>query len=158
MHTVPHDDPDDFADRDSPADLDDFERADPFGHAVIILAVRRRHIARVLVGQWLWSEGWLREVATPDVRAAHEAAIDLGLAHLRRYREVPELLDHLWNDPQCVAPRPGATPRLVEPPWIAEACRLHGGEHRLSTMTIEAIAYGRRLAELVREHLHGMLL
>lgn len=146
MLIAPHDDP------------DDFERADPYGPTVVQEAVRHRYRLRVLLGRSLRVEAYLRDEATPGERAAYEAAAKHGRAYLGQHRELTDLVHHFWNDPQCVAPAPGEIPRLVEPAWIVEARRLHEGEHKLSTMGIEALAYGRRLGEILREYLDAMML
>ncbi len=114
---------------------------------------RYRDCLRDLTRDWQLCEDELRERVSPAERAAYEAAIGFGLAHLRRYHTLPELLDHYWGDPKCVTPAPGAIPRLVEPSWKVEACRLHAGQYKLSTWLIEAVAYGRRFLELLCEHL-----
>lgn len=158
MPITPYHDPDDFTDLDALGDLDDFECADPYGPAVVREAVGHRYRLRVLVSRSLQVEAYLRDEATPGERAAYEAAADYGRAYLAQHRDLKQLVHHFWNDPQCVAPAPGETPRLVEPAWIVEARRLHGGEHKLSTMGIEALGYGRRLGEIVREYLDAMLL
>lgn len=112
----------------------------------------------MLVGRWRRVETWLRDEATPGERAASEAAVCDGLAHLGGYRELTDLVRHFWEDPKWVAPAPGEIPRLVEPPWIAEARCRHGGEHDLSTMAIEALAYGRRRGEIDYNYLGDLML
>ena len=71
------------------------------------LSSRYRERLRDLARDYRWCENYLREEAAPGERAAFEAAIGVGLIYLRRYRTVPELLDHLWDDPKFVAPAPG---------------------------------------------------
>jgi hypothetical protein len=104
-------------------------------------------LGHVLRG-WRASDQVLRR-ADPAVRAAYERAVALGLAELRRFGSVEELLVHGAQDRRRRSDEVGDPPDGTVEAWLERACRRGAPGRPLDRSLVEGAAFWRRSVELL---------
>jgi len=111
----------------------------------------RAWLARRAVEEWRAADRNLRAAPAGPSREAHERAVALALAALRRFSSVEALVEHARVDHHRRATDPGPPPIDSVEGWLDLAARAAGLDRPADLGLVAGAALWRRVVELLGE-------